>query len=115
MKNFTKSIGLLALTSASLLSFHADAGRYCISRIDSITNTPSGIVVRAHSPYSGAIYDPMELSYQDQNLGSILEKLAEALNSRKRVRVYILEEFNGDDGRNCTDGVPDYIGSVHPA
>ena len=57
--------------------------------------------------------DKLTLAYQDTQFGQILEKLAEAKSLETPVKIYILEEFNGDDARSCSDSVTDYIGSVH--
>ncbi|KZN34327.1 hypothetical protein [Pseudoalteromonas luteoviolacea] len=113
MKSLTKKLAFAAVAVAS--SFGASAATSCVAEIHSVTNTSRGVVVKAYNPTTWRSYDTLTISYQDPNLGSMLDKLTTANNFQLKVRIYILEEFDGDDARSCTDGVADYIGSVHSA
>ncbi|MCF2857601.1 hypothetical protein L1286_08975 [Pseudoalteromonas sp. SMS1] len=115
MKTLIKNLAIAGTAVISAMSFNAFAATSCLAEIHSVTNTSRGVVVKAYNPTTWRAYDTLTISYQDPNLGSMVDKLVTANNFQLKVRIYILEEFDGDDARSCTDGKPDYIGSVHSA
>lgn len=85
----------------------------CRNRVDSIQLELPQVIVKTTNSITHRNNDKLTLAYQDSQFGQILERLAEAKDSGASVKIYILEEFNGDDAQSCSDGVTDYIGSVH--
>ena len=110
MKTILKA---LTFTACAAMSLSASAARYCYSYVDSIRVTSTGVTVFTSSSWNNARQDTMTLSYQDSSFSSYLQKLSQAQASNSEVKIYILEEFDGDDASSCRDGVTDYIGSVH--
>lgn len=108
-----KTLTALTLSVCCVASLSANAARYCYSYVDSIRITSTGATVFTSSSWNNARQDPMTLSFQDSAFTKYLQKLSQAQASNSEVKIYILEEFDGDDGRRCDDGITDYIGSVH--
>lgn len=108
-----KLMSVLALVACATVSVSANAARYCNSYVDSIRVTSQGVKVYTSNSYNNVQQDPMDLFYADSSFTSILQKLSQAQANNSVVKIYILEEFDGDDGYRCDDGVTDYIGSVH--
>jgi hypothetical protein len=71
------------------------------------------IEVSVYDPNTFAARDTLTLVYQDNQVGQILEKLVQARSWEQPLKIYILEEFDGDDAASCSDETTDYIGSVH--
>lgn len=110
----TKNISILALcTVMGLMSSSAVAATYCSVYVDNTQNQPNGVVVSTSNISSYSKNDPFIISYQDNRLGEYLNTLTNAKNNNTPLKIYILEEFRGDDAKDCRDGVTDYIGSIH--
>ncbi|WP_392353229.1 hypothetical protein [Pseudoalteromonas sp. PB2-1] len=92
---------------------NALAARSCSVYVKDITLEPYKVQINTINSVTYNNNDILTLSYQDENFDTILEKLVQAKNWELQVKVYILEEFDGDDANSCSDGVIDYVGSVH--
>lgn len=112
--NISKKVLTSALVLFSLgFVNNALAARSCSVYVNDIILEPYQVTVNTINSVTYNSNDVLTLSYQDDNFGKILEKLAQAKNWDQKVRIYILEEFDGDDASSCSDGVTDYVGSVH--
>ncbi|MBQ4859296.1 hypothetical protein [Pseudoalteromonas sp. MMG007] len=89
------------------------AARSCSVIVDDIQLNHPQVIVKTTNSITHMANDKLTLAYQDTQFGQILEKLVEAKGLETPVKIYILEEFNGDDARSCSDSITDYIGSVH--
>lgn len=88
------------------------AAHYCNSKVEYIASEYNG--VRAYTNTNGHTNDPMYVAYNDSHFSSIYASLVRAQSNGETVKIYILEEQDGDDAASCRDGVVDYIGSIHP-
>jgi hypothetical protein len=103
----------LILFTASILSNVAIGAKFCIVNVDKVENKPQGIVVSTSNAVTALNNDPLMVSYQDSKLGLYLSTLANAEDNQIVLKIYIEEEFEGDDAAGCRDGVIDYVGSIH--
>ncbi len=113
MKVLKKTSVVISILTSLFISADAAAATSCKVNIASIEYTNNDVRVRVWDYQTLQGRDEFYLSYQDRNFGSILERLVQAKSNGTPLKIYILEEFNGDDSRSCKDGVPDYIGSAH--
>ncbi|MFC0119648.1 hypothetical protein [Pseudoalteromonas xiamenensis] len=98
--------------AALTLSQTSFAAHYCNSSVEYLASEYNG--VRAYTNTNGRTNDPMYIAYNDSQFSSIYASLVRAQSNGETVKIYILEEQDGDDAASCRDGVVDYIGSVHP-
>jgi membrane-anchored protein YejM (alkaline phosphatase superfamily) len=108
-KNKFASVLLVSI----IFSSNTFAAKFCILGVNDIVLKTNQIEVSVYDPVTFNSRDKLTIAYQDSQVGQILEKLAQSRNLEQPVKIYILEEFDGDDAISCSDGITDYIGSVH--
>lgn len=108
--NVKKLLNIITLAIiGNVAAFNVNAATHCTAYIYGLTVTEQGVDVRT----SNNSWDKFYIEFQDRKFASHLEKLALAKYNFKQVKMYIIEEYDGDDGNRCGgDNLDNYIKSI---